>query len=47
MYGAAAFGEPGAAHALRMVIDDLVRAMMMLGAPTPRALRGAAGEETR
>jgi isopentenyl diphosphate isomerase/L-lactate dehydrogenase-like FMN-dependent dehydrogenase len=32
VYGAAAFGQPGAEHALRMVMDDLSRAMMMLGA---------------
>jgi isopentenyl diphosphate isomerase/L-lactate dehydrogenase-like FMN-dependent dehydrogenase len=42
VYGAAAFGEAGAAHALRIVADDLARVMMMLGAHTPGALRGAA-----
>jgi isopentenyl diphosphate isomerase/L-lactate dehydrogenase-like FMN-dependent dehydrogenase len=35
VYGAAAFGEPGATHALRIVVDDLARVMMMLGARTP------------
>ncbi len=47
VYGAAAFGEPGAAHALRIVMDDLARVMMMLGAHTPAGLRDAAPKETR
>lgn len=40
VYGAAAFGQAGAAHALRIVLDELSRVMMMLGATTVAALGG-------
>lgn len=39
LYGAAAFGQPGAEHALRIVVDDLARTMMMLGATRLADLR--------
>jgi isopentenyl diphosphate isomerase/L-lactate dehydrogenase-like FMN-dependent dehydrogenase len=39
VYGAAAFGQRGAEHALRIVLDDLSRTMMMLGASRLADLR--------
>jgi L-lactate dehydrogenase (cytochrome)/(S)-mandelate dehydrogenase len=41
VYGAAAFGQRGAEHALRMVVDELSRAMMMTGAAAIGSLRAA------
>jgi L-lactate dehydrogenase (cytochrome)/(S)-mandelate dehydrogenase len=39
VYGVAAFGQAGAEHALGLIIDDLARAMMMLGATRLADLR--------